>query len=89
MVGLLNMENLEGSLERTARTTHYVSMWYIPGGCDYTNAKPAVLFFNKEETAKAFAAKWSAHPELAMAGPISDYDRVRSACVNVYEKQPA
>lgn len=86
MIGLLNMDNVEGSLERQTNSTHYVSMWYIPGGWDYVNAKSVVLFFSNENLATAFTKKWEAAPEYAEVGPISDYDRIRMTCEQVYQQ---
>jgi len=86
MSGVLNMWSLEGSLERTEKTTHYVSLWYIPGGCAYSNAKPCVVFFEDEGAAKVFERKWSSPPEMAMIGTIEDYDRVKETCKRVFQE---
>jgi hypothetical protein len=76
---------LEGSLERTVNSTHYVSLYYIPGGCEHMNAKLTHVFFESESAAKVFAAKWQNIPEMAMIGNIEDYDRIVKTCRMVYQ----
>lgn len=85
MSRIFNMWSLEGSLERTEKTTHYVSLWYIPGGYDYVNAKVVTVFFEDESSATIFTKKWENGQEMATLGLIEDYDRIKEVCTTVYE----
>ena len=50
---------------RQKDTTHVVSFWHIPGGCDYSNAEVFYAYFSEEEKARAFAKKYENIPEMA------------------------
>jgi hypothetical protein len=85
MSGILNMWALEGSLERTEDTTHVVSLWYIPGGYDYINAKAVEVYFTSKETAEVFSKKWSSPPEMSFCTPIEEYNEFKERCKRAYE----
>ncbi len=55
-----------GSQTPNSETKFYVSLWYIPGGCDYNNARVVKGYFAEEEKANEFANKYIAPPEMAM-----------------------
>lgn len=60
---------------RNLDTTHVVSWWHIPGGCDYHNATPCIAFFDNKEAAKEFAReKGDYPPEMATVYTIEQYD---------------
>ena len=51
-----------GHMTRQTDTTHVASFWYIPGGCDYSNATTCYAYFSDEEKAKAFVKKFENIP---------------------------
>lgn len=59
---------LKGSLVRKAGTRYAVSLWYIPGGCDYVNARAIVGFWSEEHKpeAEAFQKKYEHPGEMAV-----------------------
>lgn len=59
---------LKGTLVKKSDTRYAVSVWYIPGGCDYVNAQAIVGFWSEEEkaNAEAFQNKYQHPPELAV-----------------------
>lgn len=81
-----NMGCLEGSLERTDKTTHVVNLFYIPGGSKNKVPKPVNIFFTCESEAEVFTTKWAAYPEMAFKASIEDWDIVRNECVSFFEK---
>lgn len=42
-----------------------VEFWYLPGGYDVTNAKSCIAFFNDEEQATWFEARYKHREEMA------------------------
>ena len=85
MSGILNMWSLEGDLEQKYTSTHVVSLWYIPKGVEYDNAKVVHVFFDSENTATIFAKKWSTFPQFAEVFTIEDYTKIRKVCTDVYQ----
>ena len=64
-MGILNTWAVEGYSERLPTSTHKVSLWYVPGGTEYTQAKVCEVFFDNEEDAKAFQSRYQDPPEMA------------------------
>ena len=65
---------LKGSLVRKSDSRYAVSVWYIPGGCDYVNAVAVAGFWSEEEkaNAEAFQKKHEHPPELANLVDLAD-----------------
>jgi len=57
--------NEGGSLEKKLTSVAEVSFWYIPGGCDYSNAQAIVGYFDDLAFAKEFQRKNEMPPEMA------------------------
>lgn len=60
------------SQERDATHKFVVSLWYIPGSCDYVNARVCKFFFVDREPAEEFSRRWSNPPEMADCYDLSD-----------------
>jgi hypothetical protein len=74
----------EGTLYRKTTTKFVVSRWYIPGGCEYDLAKNVHVFFDTEESAKAYAKEYEMPPEMADAYPIGRYEDIIANCSRGY-----
>jgi hypothetical protein len=61
---------------RTPTSAFVVSMWYIPGGCDYQNATTVTGFFEAEEEddARQMAVRNANTPEMAILNTIEQHD---------------
>lgn len=62
---------LGGSVDKTPSSTHMVSLWYIPGGCDYSNAEIREIFFDNAESAERFHKLYDCLPEMAAIIPCT------------------
>lgn len=69
---MLNIAKAGGTTSREVDSTHVVSLWYIPGGWDYSNALAVAAYFKDGVAALAFADSWSAPPEMASIHDLSD-----------------
>lgn len=59
--------------ERKSTSTHYVSYWYVPGGCDYSNAFTVKEYYDSEAEALERAAEIGEEPpEMAIVVPCSE-----------------
>lgn len=54
-----------GTLKPQEDTRFHMTVWYIPGGWDYNNARVVSGYFSEEERVKAFVAKNHKPPEMA------------------------
>lgn len=60
-----------GYVDKTPASTHMVSLWYIPGGCDYSNAEVREIFFDNADGAERFQKLYDCLPEMAMVIPCT------------------
>jgi hypothetical protein len=60
---------LGGYFDKKSSSTHMVSLWHIPGGCDYNNAEVREIFFDNAESAERFQKMYDCLPEMAMVIP--------------------
>jgi hypothetical protein len=62
------ISNLHGSLSRQSDSRYAVSVWYIPGGCDYANAYTVVGFWPEDlkSEAETFQKKYEDSCEMAV-----------------------
>lgn len=74
------IEKHNGSLIRTEEHTHAVSLWHIPGGCEYHLARLVIVFFLNETDANNFARPNLMPPEIADVT-----DLTRPAYNNLYK----
>jgi len=59
-------------------TTHVVSYWKIPGGCDYAHAWVCIKQACSEEEANQLAnALGREPPEMAMVMTVADFQQAR------------
>lgn len=67
---------LKGTLVKKSDTRYAVSVWYIPGGCEYDNAQTVVGFWSEEEkvNAEAFQKKYEYPPTLAVLIDLTEPD---------------
>lgn len=63
--------------EPEADTTHVVSMWYIPGGFDYSSARVLCQCFPSEQLAKEFEKRWDQIPEMAVTMTVEEYREIK------------
>jgi hypothetical protein len=73
-----NPINHGGTYKRQPDTTHAVSYWHIPGGCDYINALAVDMYFSNEAKAVEFTEKHRNPPEMAILKTIEEHDVVRA-----------
>ena len=68
------IEAAGGSLIRQPDSKWVISVWYIPGGYDYTNAKAVVGFFPNElyDVVSALEEEWDCMPEMASVMDLRD-----------------
>lgn len=61
---------------RTPTSAFVVSMWYIPGGCDYANAKQVIGFFepSEENEARQMEGRNKNEAGLAVLSTIQEHD---------------
>lgn len=59
------MRDLNGLPYRTPEAKYVVSLWYIPGGFDYSNAECIDVFFADHESANAYSTFFAMPPEMA------------------------
>lgn len=59
-----------GSYDKKETSTWSVSLWHIPGGCDYVNAEARVFYFDDEKSARAFEFENEMPRAMAFASPI-------------------
>ena len=77
-----------GSLIRQPDSQWVISVWYIPGGYDYTNAEAVVGFFPNElyDVVSALEEEWDCMPEMASVMDLRDpkvdaaFQRKESTC---------
>jgi hypothetical protein len=62
-------EERGGYVDKTSTSTHMVSLWYIPGGCDYSNAEVREFFFDNAYNAELFQKLYDCLPEMAVIIP--------------------
>lgn len=58
-------------------TTHVVSLWNIPGGYDYSNARVLCQCFPNEVLAKEFEKRWDQVPEMAVMMTVEEYLEIK------------
>lgn len=75
-----------GTQYRTPQSKFVVSRWYIPGGCEYDQAKALHIFFDTEEDAQAYATEFQYPPEMADYYPISKYETIIANCCRGYRE---
>lgn len=65
---------LKGTLVRKSDSRYAVNLWYIPGGCDYVNARAIVGFWSEEHKAIAetFQQKYQYPGEMALMKDLED-----------------
>ena len=61
--------SLGGQFKPGPASTHYVSIWHLPGGVDVNNARTVEVYFDDLESAKQFEQKYKAAPEMACISP--------------------
>lgn len=62
---------LGGSVDKSPSHTHLVSLWHIPGGCEYHLAKVREFYFEGAESAELFKKMYDYPPEMAMVIPCT------------------
>ena len=64
--------------KRTATSKYVVSVWYIPQGSRYDQAKVVTGFFDAEEREEAerFVQAWENPPEIATMLTIEEHDKI-------------
>lgn len=67
---------LGGSRICKESTTHVVSAWYIPGGCNYDAALVETWFFDDEDSARKVESAYAAPPEMAIAFDVATYREI-------------
>ena len=72
-----DVDPAKGTAQRQPDSTHVVSMWHIPGGCDYSNAYPINVFFSDEDAARMLFNRYNCCPEMAMLLTIEEHDRCK------------
>ncbi len=73
-MNVLEITTSGGHPQRQDNTSHVVSFWHIPGGCDYSNAEVHLAYFSNEQQAKVFENKYAAMPEMAACATIEYHD---------------
>lgn len=63
---MLDVSRYLGSYVRQSDSTHKVSFWHIPHGCEYDRAQVVVAYFPNEEAAARFEKAHDMPPEMAM-----------------------
>lgn len=65
---------LNGTLLRKSDSRYAVSLWYVPGGCDYANARVIVGFWpeDQKENAEAFNKKYDDFGTMASLIDLKD-----------------
>lgn len=61
--------SLGGQVEPGPKTSHFVSIWHLPGGYDVNGARTIELYFDDFESAKQFEQKYTEVPEMACISP--------------------
>lgn len=73
----MEITTLNGQLKREPDSRYAVSLWYVPGGCDYVNARVIVGFWSEDDevNARAFHEKYNCHETMADFCDLHDEKR--------------
>ncbi|MBI6882760.1 hypothetical protein [Pseudomonas putida] len=63
--------SLGGQRKPGPASTHYVSIWCLPGGVDVERAFTMEFYFDDEESAKQFEDRYKEQPEMACTAPYN------------------
>jgi hypothetical protein len=74
---------------RTPTSAFAVSMWHIPGGCNYDQATPITGFFeaSEESDMDTFVARNANPPEMAFSLPIAAHDKAIATTIESLENR--
>lgn len=61
--------SLGGQFKPGPATTHFVSIWHLPGGYDVNGARTVEFYFDDLESAEKFEKKYQPAPEMACISP--------------------
>lgn len=71
MSPLIYAISLGGQRTPGPSSTHYVSIWCLPGGYDVVRAYTVEFYFDDEASAKQFEKRYKEQPEMACTAPYN------------------
>ncbi len=73
----MDIKTLGGTFEPTETSKYLVSLWYVPGGADYHDARVIAAFFEDEASAKKLEQDYLMPPEMAHCSQFDQEARER------------